>query len=277
MNDEELSVSSASSDGSSASSEGPYQHWKRPIDMRQQLRTTLLCLNRKLQEPGLTRAIGSYYKGLMISDVWDRIRYIIEQIKHARRLDQVANDLIQELNGYLMYYFDNTWIMSMTMENLAKCSWISPQVRASAVMGLFDTFLQATQAHIGNVLCFVQFLHGNFDDPDFDSQDTTGPFTDWNVRFFERIFESGAIELPLHMVENIEPYCHSLTNAHGPHMPRLVASTVRDVVFVPYVYLANNPTNRHSATFETRLMEASMRMNQKIAELDAENEDSDDE
>jgi hypothetical protein len=205
---------------------------------------------------------------------------LMNQLNQAKSASRPQTQrMIQEMAGYFDYYFDQTWIMSMSMVAVARCQWRSPQVKATIVMSFFDVFHRATQAHMAkNVLCFTQFLHGNFDDPDMDSRDTTGPFTAWNVRFFERIFESGAIEMPLHMVENVDTYCHVdfFKEYRNPaHMPRLVAGTIRDVVFVLAVYLTNNPSNRHAETYMSRLMSATQSMHRKIAEIEGEMEESD--
>ena len=250
----------------------------RPVDSQARLRTTRLCLNRILEEPNVASIIGSYYKGILADDAWMRMSYILQQLREAEYLNAYMQDRIQELNGYLEYYFDHTWIMTMVMVVLARSQWSSPKVRATVVMALFDVFYRATQAHrTENVLCYVQFLHGNFDDPDTESRDTTGPFTDWNVTFFERLFDSRAMELALHMAEHAETYCHLPSHQHQPSMPRLVAGTIRDVVFVPAVYLSNHPTNRHFDAYLSRLFAATRLMNQKIAELSPDDSDYEEE
>jgi hypothetical protein len=254
----------------------PLYYLKRPIDIQRQIRTMSLCINRILQEPGLTRVIDSYYKNLLWNDVWDRIEYIISEFHNINELDDYTRALIAELNNYLEYYLDHTWIMSSAMVALAKGSWSDPQVRATVVMTYFDVFLRATQAHTHDlVFCFVQYLHGNFNDPDVESRDTTGPFTEWSVRFFERIFESAAMELVLHMVDNVDTYCHLSNYQLLPHMPLAVASTLQDVNFVLSVYLSNSPTNPHFATYMVRLTDAVQRMDQKIAELGQDDSDGD--
>ena len=98
----------------------------RLVDPTARLRTARLCLNRILEEPNLTGAIRSYYKGILASDCWTRMSTILQQLKEADSVNSSTERLIQEMTGYLEYYFDHTWIMTMSMVVLARSVEVAP-------------------------------------------------------------------------------------------------------------------------------------------------------
>ena len=73
------------------------------FDMLEHMTTTLLCMNRKLGEKGLSRKIAGFHKDLLVEDVMNRLVTIHWA---SRRFAAITNDagICHEIFHYLNYY-----------------------------------------------------------------------------------------------------------------------------------------------------------------------------
>jgi hypothetical protein len=71
-----------------------------PIDVPEQLRTTALCINRILTEPGITRIILSFYKDGLTHDVLRRMAEITQDLIAMKRATRRASSLVNEMVSY---------------------------------------------------------------------------------------------------------------------------------------------------------------------------------
>jgi hypothetical protein len=90
-----------------------------PVNTFKRMATTLLCLNELVQDPRPVSMIQEYYQGILMTDVFDRIKVIVRVIVEQWRDDSRAERLIQEMNGYMQLYSENIEFMYEAMGRLA--------------------------------------------------------------------------------------------------------------------------------------------------------------
>jgi hypothetical protein len=190
----------------------------RPIDISKQVRTTALCLNRFLHEPGLVNLIQEYYSGILMSDVIHRAKVIINDFSKRTRDELCVRTSMQELTDYVRYYSESLEFMSEIMSHLG-CEMEANALfleatRHGIVASLLDLFMQATNEHVQELgAYFINIVSNSLDEPDPESIDHF--FTEWNRRFIERLMESEAVKRLLHMVSRSDLY-QGLKHWHRP-------------------------------------------------------------
>jgi hypothetical protein len=75
-----------------------------PMDVAEHLRTTALCMNRILKEPGISRMIVGYHKYLLMGDVELRISKLANTLIEMKRVTRRTTDLLTEMASYLPYF-----------------------------------------------------------------------------------------------------------------------------------------------------------------------------
>ena len=83
-----------------------------PIDMWKHMQTTLLCMNRKLEEKGLSRVIAGFHKDLSADDVMARLETIHVDAATSALAPTEATSICQEIFHYIHYFKSNGEIIS---------------------------------------------------------------------------------------------------------------------------------------------------------------------
>ncbi|GKY98903.1 hypothetical protein MPSEU_000846100 [Mayamaea pseudoterrestris] len=173
----------------------------RPVDVPKRIRMTLLCLNRSLQEPGLTRLVKEYYDGLLMDDVVERATVVLDELWAAADQPTVRNEavpsLIDEIIGDVHYYADNAEFMYFAMSTISvgmmDRSCHDSIVQAFATR-LFDVFLHSTQKYMHKLgAYFVYFVEVCLRGSRFDSVRQDG--FELHEELLQHILDSGAVNL----------------------------------------------------------------------------------
>ena len=95
-----------------------------PFDISEHMTTTLLCMNRKLGEKGLSRKIAGFHKDLMEDNVMARLATIHDA---ARSFAAITDDasICHEIFQYLNYYKRNGAIIDKSCRVFLALAWES--------------------------------------------------------------------------------------------------------------------------------------------------------
>ena len=114
---------------SASSTTGTAASTTAPIHVSNLVSTTLLCGNRTLGEPGLSRMIAGYYKDLLVDDVLERLGSLRRNVASAMTRSCVMS-VVSELAEYLQYYSGHLRIAKQTMALfktlLQQYDWLRP-------------------------------------------------------------------------------------------------------------------------------------------------------
>ena len=198
----------------------------RPMGPPQQVRVLSLCLNRVLQEPGLTRMIQGYYKGILETEVWDRIQVVSVDLSASEVVNERVIAMYQEYATYAQYYSNHVVFMKQLMKFYARHV---PEDHERVFLPVFRCFLASTRSHTQELIKPFSELVYQLLNRTIRSGWVIGRFTNRSSIFIEGLEKSGAIHF-LHQVENdIDSYLDPNDNTSGNLLMLEVTCIMREI------------------------------------------------
>ncbi|GKY97728.1 hypothetical protein MPSEU_000731000 [Mayamaea pseudoterrestris] len=207
----------------------PSKPGDRPISITKRLRTASLCLNRFLHEEDLTGMIQEYYRGTVMSDVLERTAVIFAELmaSSAQSDRSSIQALQQELIGYSVYYSESNIFVAEIMRFFSLGNRGNLQMTQRLMDALFETCLSAAMWNPVDLgVCFIFFACRSIESMDYDVDVV---FSEWNVRYAERLLDSHAVDLLLLMANDLETYLGPVDD-NMRHMVRVVYKATEEVL-----------------------------------------------
>ena len=172
----------------------------------QQTRVLSLCLNRVLQEPGVSKLVQGYYKGVLEAEVWDRIQSVAAELRAADEVNERVYAMYQELLAYMEYYADHVVFVTKVMNLMGSMTGRVPTIHKGLIMTVFDGILASTSHHPHQLLKpFFTFVLQQLDRSNLSGW-VNGRYTQRSSSFCEHLESSGALHFMLHVGHHIGSY-----------------------------------------------------------------------
>ena len=129
-----------------------------PIHSAEHLRMTLLCMNRLVGEPGLSRQIAGFYKDLLLDDIMGRMTVLRDSLWTSQSITPGTERQFQEALGYMQYYANNLMAVQYFFRWLYEIGFTG-HLRPSIAATFLELALDQVQRYEADLLLpFVKLL-----------------------------------------------------------------------------------------------------------------------
>jgi hypothetical protein len=78
----------------------------------------MLCMNRILGEPGISRIIASHYKDMLACDIQKRMDVLVSAISSSQRVTRSTDSAWHEVFTYMKHYSDHIGFLKFSIDHL---------------------------------------------------------------------------------------------------------------------------------------------------------------
>jgi hypothetical protein len=193
---------------------------ERPVNVLEQLQTTLLCCNCVLKERGFSRLIAGFHKDLLQEDVIERLTLLNKSKNKLRVDDETRIPLVREIYYYMTLFAKYEKVYCMGLRYCRHCQHITREslsVVALAAMLKGPTYHQTYHAHTRLLLSLSDLLLKFHAIP-------------WSLGLIDRFLNLGGEEIVLRDLTSLTSWTNGHLNVHRLGRRRDLLKALRDSI-----------------------------------------------